>query len=965
MKPAPQSPGALFFAGLALVLVVVLSVWCVIVATNVEGLRGAVATNVRHLVRLEDLRTDTLRLEALVLHPTDDPGREPAAARWPPAYAATDSVLRSLEADQDLTGEVRDHLRDIASALTVMNEAAETLLGSTLEPVAAQDQEARFHRAQRNAMTHVGTAIEAIRTRQAAVSSRLAASWRSLFLLAIFSVGTTIVLVIVLRRALRDAARHEKAEQALRESEERFGSVLAAVPDVILVLSAEGEYRYVFTAEPRLLFTPKENLLGKTIHDVLPKDAAAPIQTVIDEALRTDELQHFDYPLMIADEQKWFSARVVPFKSTDDPSVVWVARDVTDQRRTEEALRESEERFRSAFDHSAVGMALARVDGRFLEVNHAFCRMLGYSEKELLHKTFVDITYPDDVEESVAQVRRLLDGELSTYTIEKRYIRKQGDVVWSLTSVAPVLDTQGRPLYFVGETQDITERKRAEEALRDSEERLRQLAENISEVFWITSGDGREMIYISPAYEEIWGRTCQSLYDRPKNWSEAIHDEDRQRAAGAFFGGAAKSGYDEEYRVVRPDGSIRWIRDRGFPIVDDAGEVHRIAGIAEDITELVRHREHLETIVEERTAKLMESHARLRVADRLASIGTLAAGLGHDMSNLLFPLRLRFDALNWETLPADLKGLLEAVRENVDYLQQLSDGLRMLAVDPEDSEASEGSTSLPEWWSHVRPLISKMLPEHVSLETDIVADLPRVAVAPHRLTQAVLNLLINAAEASPDGGRVRVWAHRNRDEPFVRLAVSDDGVGMTEEVRQRVFDPFFTTKKRSLSTGLGLSLVHVVVTLSGGTASIESSPGKGTSVELTFPLALDPAPAPGHGPAGGQPRATVSLSDPRVAAWVSSVLSSAGYEVDRSGDGEPRDSLLWVTEPTERNLRTAKIFTSGPSKRRVIVLGATDADWSRLGAKVVGDVGDLESIRSAVREISHAETEPARREELR
>ena len=256
------------------------------------------------------------------------------------------------------------------------------------------------------------------------------------------------------------------------------------------------------------------------------------------------------------------------------------------------------------------------------------------------------------------------------------------------------------------------------------------------------------------------------------------------------------------------------------------------------------------------SSALHTAHLQLRMADRMASIGTLAAGLGHDMNNVLLPVRARLNALkaageSGKFPAAELKHV-EEIRRSIAYLQQLADGLHYLALDPDDSGLSHGehSTDLRRWWSQAGPLLAKAVPAHVRVSCLIPEGLPRIAIAAHALTQAVLNLVVNAGEAiarSPlrkrRQGLVRVWAERCRNgEGWLRLAVSDNGPGMTEEASRRAFEMFFTTKPRGLGTGLGLPLVRKVIERAGGTVSIVSEAGKGTTVVARVP-AFHPHPA--------------------------------------------------------------------------------------------------------------------------
>jgi len=371
--------------------------------------------------------------------------------------------------------------------------------------------------------------------------------------------------------------------------------------------------------------------------------------------------------------------------------------------------------------------------------------------------------------------------------------------------------------------------------------------------------------------------------------------------------------------------------------------------------ELDDHRRHLEKLVAQRTDQLEASYERLRTAERLASIGTLAAGLGHDLGNTILPILCRLDALEAESLGPKAREELAAVRHAVEYLRQLSQGLRLFALDPRDSTASTGVTVLEDWWECVSPLLLNALPKRIALHAEFASELPPVAVATHRLSQAVLNLVSNAAEAITGRGRVRIRAERVEDD-LVHLTVDDNGRGMSPEVRKHSLDPFFTTKTRGLSTGLGLALAHAVAQTSGGTLEIESEEGKGTSVILALPVAD-----------GGRLRprrervATISLSDPRIASYVRLLIRSLGVEVasqsnsdpansDPAND-EPGESDVWVTEPTTETLEAARSYVKRDPNRRVLFFGEDPALGHEPGFIFIDRRRGPDAMRQAVMQL--------------
>jgi len=363
------------------------------------------------------------------------------------------------------------------------------------------------------------------------------------------------------------------------------------------------------------------------------------------------------------------------------------------------------------------------------------------------------------------------------------------------------------------------------------------------------------------------------------------------------------------YETVRrrKDGSLVHLSLSVSPLRDASGKIIGASKIARDVTlrreqqeALANYRDHLEELVKARTAEAMESQTRLRHAERLASIGTLAAGLGHDIGNVLMPLEVNMRRLmqpiqSDETLEAVRQESFNAIERGVEYLRSLSNGLRMLTRDRSDRPDADAATRLPGWWREVRPLLAALAKRSITLRDELPTDLPPVRLSEHLLTQVVFNLVQNAVQALGDCSDAKIIVRATAEQPGqVVLQVIDNGQGMPPDVLRQCLEPFFTTKTRGISSGLGLSIVNGIVMNAGGTVEIESEPGRGT----TFTLRLPASASTTGDDASTRLSADVSIEDSRVRAMVTSMLNASRVRArQRDAAAAPdRGARLWIAD---------------------------------------------------------------------
>ena len=686
---------------------------------------------------------------------------------------------------------------------------------------------------------------------------------------------------------LATAINRAHSEEALRRSEEHFRSLIENASDIVTIVGENGVFRYASPSVERVLGYAPGELLERNAFDYVHREDIPVVAEALAGAIRAPGVPQAAQFRFRAQDGSWRvleavgQARVGP---GDAAQLIVNARDVSERRRQERALRENKERLRTVIAGAPLVLFALDRDGVFTMVEGRGLDAVGVRPALLIGRSAFELFA--DLPQALADVRRALTGEMFSSTVEVFGVVFEA---W----YSPVRDAEGAVAGVIGVGTDITERCRAEAALRQSEESHRALVQHAAYAIYRSSVEGRFLTVNAALVRMLGYESKEQLLAVDLGADVYADSEERRRILARFDSDDVVEGIEVLWR--RRDGGEILVRLSGRAVRRPDGAIDCFETIAEDVTE----RRALEE--------------QLRQSQKMEAIGQLTGGIAHDFNNLL-TIILANAQLVAKVLPsgqadahADLRDVMSAALRGRVMVKELLGFARRSRLDLQP-------VNLGGLISDLSGFLRRILPADVEIVMSGGDEFPEVRADVLAAEQILFNLATNARDAMPDGGVLRIetsHAHLTEDQRLVCgavragehvcLAVGDTGIGMDEETQARIFEPFFTTKPLGKGTGLGLATAYGLVKQHGGGIEVDSEPGKGTRFRIYFPIADGVAVAvrPRAGVAevrGGRETVLVVEDDDQLRRSAKRILEAAGYQIVTAADGlEALEALRQAT----------------------------------------------------------------------
>jgi PAS domain S-box-containing protein len=682
-----------------------------------------------------------------------------------------------------------------------------------------------------------------------------------------------VVVVRLVANMLAGAAEADRARSTIREREVVLTELVEHGPDILVRFDRNLRHLYASPAVERATGFPAERFIGKTNEELgMPVELCELWRRELEPVFTSGEPRRFDFSFTGPEGMRFFESHAVaergPSGSRD--SVVVYTRDRTEARLAELERLASEARYRELFDRALDMIVLFDTEGRIVDVNRATERTLGYARGELVGRSHDLLIPADGVRDAERRLERKLNGSEPTSAYEATVVCKDGRRI-PIHASTQVLIRGGKPAGVLAISRDISEQMVAREQAAASERRFRGAFDDAATGMMLVEPDGT-ILRVNAAFARMLQYSPVELAGTKIFAFMSSDDTEASRASIEAIARAERDSFRVEKSYIRRDGSSLAAHVAVSGIRASDGSLQYFVAHIQDLSELRRVQNELD-----------ETGEQLRQSQKLEAIGKLAGGVAHDFNNLLTAINGYSDlALAALERPEHARKSIEEIRRAgeraAELTQQLLTFSRQQVLEPEVIDVNHVVTGY-------LTMLRRLVGEDVVIDASLAETLPMVHADPGQLGQVLLNLVVNARDAMPNGGRLDIATGTAQvaDGVRVTLRVGDTGHGMGRETMQQIFEPFFTTKEQGKGTGLGLSTVHGIVEQSGGTVEVDSAPGEGTTFTVSLPTttAVPKAPCPPDAePVSGNGELVLVVEDDAaVRGLVEEMLVAAGYAV--------------------------------------------------------------------------------------
>jgi PAS domain S-box-containing protein len=701
-------------------------------------------------------------------------------------------------------------------------------------------------------------------------------------------------------------------------SKDYVDNIIGSMRDVLIVVDSDMKIRTVNKATCELLGYKEKEIIGEPVEIIFAETEILLKEKKLEKLIEEGEVKNFETSFRTKDSRNipvLFSSSVMKDKDGKMIRLVCTGRDITERKQTEGALLNAAQQWRTTFDGISDMVCLLDPEGRILRCNKAMANLLGKPFSEIIGRTHWEIVYGTTAPIQECPVMRMRETHRRQTAILPINDR------WFNIAVDPLLDETSGLIGAVHIMSDITERKLAEEALQRSEEKYRTILENIEEGYYEVDITGN-FTFFNDSICRIWGYPKEELIGMN---DRQYTDQENAKKLFQTFNNVYTTGEPARgfgWEIIRKDGTKRYIEASVSLQKDSSDKPIGFRGIIRDITERKR--------AEEERLALQE---QLRQSQKMEAIGQLAGGVAHDFNNLLTVIH-GYSELILTNLDENSR-LHQDVREIIHASERASSLTGQLLAFSRKQVLQPKVLYLNAHVSNMDKMLRRMIGENIELMTLLAKDLGRTKADPGQIEQVILNLAVNARDAMLNGGKLTIeTANIELDENYARshigvtpghyvmLSVSDTGVGIAREVKERIFEPFFTTKEKGKGTGLGLSTVFGIIQQSGGNIWVYSEPGLGTTFKIYLPRieedteSLKPSAVSTKSLQGSE---TILLVEDEeiVRKLACTILQKNGYKVLEAPNGEEALRIVQGQNGNPIHLLVTDVVMPGMSGRQL------------------------------------------------